>query len=74
MKKTGKQLELLPLKQTAADRRAWIRARLVGYGFRQAAREAERRKAAARRKARLEAGTHSPEQLTFLERPEGYLF
>ena len=45
----ARQLELRLAKPTAAERKALIRDRLAGYGFRQAAREAKRRQAARRR-------------------------
>ena len=52
MQKSGdRQLELRLSKPTAAERKALIRDRLAGYGFRQAAREAKRREAARRREA-----------------------
>ena len=52
MQRSGdRQLELRLAKPTAAERKALIRDRLVGYGFRQAAREAKRRQAARRREA-----------------------
>ena len=52
MQRSGdRQLELLLSKPTAAERKALIRDRLAGYGFRQAAREAKRREAARRREA-----------------------
>ena len=47
----ARQLELALAKPTAAERKALIRDRLAGYGFRQAAREAKRREAARRREA-----------------------
>ncbi len=65
-----RQLELRLSKPTAAERKALIRDRLVGYGFRQAAREAKRRQTARRREAGSESrGTSSQsgldgEQLT----------
>lgn len=79
MKSRGKQLELLPLpKQTAAQRKAFIRERLHGFEYRQAAREALRRAEYDRRKARgarrSKAGREAPRQLTILGVPEGYLF
>ncbi len=52
MQRSGdRQLELRLSKPTAAERKALIRDRLAGYGFRQAAREAKRREAARRREA-----------------------
>ncbi len=77
--KKGQQLELLPpSRPTAAQRKALIRERLHGYPYRQAAREARRRRANLRRKRQL-AGErapkpHPPRQLPILGKPEGYLF
>ena len=50
-KSTSRQLELGLAKPTAAERKALIRDRLAGYGFRQAAREAKRGELARRREA-----------------------
>lgn len=67
MRKGGKQLELPLPKATAAERRAWIRDRLNGYAFRQAAREAKRREAARRRRRKtqrfFQEEKSAPEQL-----------
>ena len=57
MQRSGdRQLELRLSKPTAAERKALIRDRLEGYGFRQAAREAKRREAARRREAAWKSG------------------
>ena len=52
-KRAPLQLSLPEPKMSAAQRRAWIRDRLAGYGYRQAARvsrrkEGEKRRAAAK--------------------------
>ena len=56
-----RQLELRLAKPTAAERKALIRDRLVGYGFRQAHREAKRREAALRREAAWKSGSVAAE-------------
>ncbi len=58
------QLELGLAKPTAAERKALIRDRLAGYGFRQDAREAKRREAALRREAAWKSGSAAVESGT----------
>jgi len=55
MAKAPSQLELIPLRrQTAAERRAWIRSRLAGLELRQAARVERRRQQRDRRSDRTQ--------------------
>jgi len=63
----AQQLELLPiLKKTAEQRREWIRQRLDGLEYRQAARAERRRRNLERRHAR-EAGRADDRQVTIAE-------
>jgi hypothetical protein len=70
MNKKGEQLELPLPRLGAAERKAWIRYRLVGLEYRQRAREARRRASYARRRAR-EAGqlyeNPAPQQISLPE-------
>lgn len=56
VRKVAKQLKLPLPRPSMAERKAFIRDRLDGYSFRQAAREAKRREAA---KKRAERGTEA---------------
>jgi hypothetical protein len=47
------QLKLPEIAMTAVERKQWIRERLHGYEYRQAVREAKRKRAAERRKVEL---------------------
>lgn len=59
----ARQLELLPLRRkTAEQRRAWIRERLQGLEYRQAAREARREQLNRRRRMRREGVLEEPEE------------
>jgi len=69
MRKRTTQLKLPMPPPTAADRRAFIRDRLKGYAYRQAAREQKRKQAAEKRKQR--EPDSEPEQLAFSGPPEG---
>lgn len=63
----GRQLELLPFHvQTVAQRKAFIRARLEGLEYRQAARDARREERNQRRRARKDGRLPKPaeQQLT----------
>ncbi len=67
MANAARQLELLPIrKRTAQQRREWIRQRLEGLEYRQAARAERRRLNLERRHAR-EAGPVDDRQVTIAE-------
>ena len=53
------QLELPEIAMTAAERKQWIQERLHGYEYRQAVREAKRKKTAERSKMDL-SGKQKP--------------
>jgi len=70
MNKKGKQLKLPLPRLGAAERKAWIRYRLVGLEYRQSARAAKRLASYQRRRAReagLLAEAPKPQQLPFPE-------
>lgn len=67
MANAARQLELLPIrKRTAAQRREWIRQRLEGLEYRQAAR-AERRRLNLERRHSRETGPTDDRQVTIAE-------
>ena len=62
-KKSPAQLKLPLPEPTRAELRAYVRDRLEGYEVRQAAREAKRRAAAARRAGKSQAPQPLPQQM-----------